>query len=122
MHGGGVCMAGGMCGRGCAWQVDMYAMHAPPQQILRDTVNERAVHILLEGILVDVMCKQQNSTAMNPLLNGTKMVTLKVHVMAQKDYIAQCRSFHTTQSHIQIPILTANYRNGIGISRNVNEP
>ena len=55
----GVCMAGDMCGRegmhggrgmhgrGCAW-------HAlpPPPQILRDTVNERAVRILLECILV----------------------------------------------------------------------
>ena len=43
MHGGhawGACMAGGMHGRGRAWQ------------ILRDTVNERAVHILLECILV----------------------------------------------------------------------
>ena len=41
----GVCMAGGawqggMHGRGCVWQ------------ILRDTVNERAVRILLECILV----------------------------------------------------------------------
>ena len=32
--------------------------------------------------LFDAMCKQHNSTAMNPLLNGAKMVTLKVHVMA----------------------------------------
>ena len=42
MHGGhvwGVCMAGGMYGRGRAWQ------------ILRDTVNERAVSIQLECIL-----------------------------------------------------------------------
>ena len=30
-------------------------------------------------------------------------------------YIALCRSFQTAQSQIQIPILTANYRNGIGI-------
>ena len=37
---GGACMAGGVCG-----------MHEP-QQILRDTVNERAVRILLEYILV----------------------------------------------------------------------
>ena len=36
----GVCIAGGMCGGGRAWQ------------ILRDTVNERAVCILLECILV----------------------------------------------------------------------
>ena len=39
-HGGGASMAGGKCGRGHAWQ------------ILRDTVNERAVRILLECILV----------------------------------------------------------------------
>ena len=30
-------------------------------------------------------------------------------------YIAQCRSFHIAQSPIQIPILTVNFRNGIGI-------
>ena len=41
MHGG--CMAGGMAG-GCAWQ------------ILRDTVNERTVRILLECILVTSKC------------------------------------------------------------------
>ena len=35
----GACMAGGVCGGGHAWQ------------ILRDTVNERAVRILLECIL-----------------------------------------------------------------------
>ena len=52
MHGRGACMEGvcvwqgehvwqgGMCGRGRAWQ------------ILRDTVNERAVRILLECMLV----------------------------------------------------------------------
>ena len=44
MHGGGVhgrgCVARGVCG-----------MHTPPQ-ILRDTVNERAVRILLECILL----------------------------------------------------------------------
>ena len=30
-------------------------------------------------------------------------------------YIALSRSFHAAQSQIQIPILTASYRNGIGI-------
>ena len=30
-------------------------------------------------------------------------------------YIVLCRIFHTAQSQIEIPILTANYRNGIGI-------
>ena len=30
-------------------------------------------------------------------------------------YIALCRSFHTLHSQIPIPILTANYRNGIGV-------
>ena len=63
--GGGVhsrraCMAGegGVHGRGhadggggCAWQGVMHATHAP-RQILRDTVNEQAVRILLECILV----------------------------------------------------------------------
>ena len=47
----GTCVVGGMCGRGHAWQVGMHGTHAP-QEILRDTVNERAVRILLECILV----------------------------------------------------------------------
>ena len=55
IHGGGMCggghawpwgcMAEGMHGRGCAWQEGAW-------QILRDMVNERVVHILLECILV----------------------------------------------------------------------
>ena len=65
---GGVCVAGGMCGGGHAWQEGVCGRgHAwwgcvwhggacvaapPPHQILRDTVNERAVRILLECILV----------------------------------------------------------------------
>ena len=51
MHGRGACMAGG-----CAWQEGMHAMHAspPPADNTRysDTVNEQAVRILLECILV----------------------------------------------------------------------
>ena len=45
----GACMAVGHTwqGEGCAWQGACM-----PQQILRDTVNERAVRILLECILV----------------------------------------------------------------------
>ena len=43
VHGRGACVAGGMHGR----EVCM------PPQILRDTVNERAVRILLECILVN---------------------------------------------------------------------
>ena len=62
VHGGGTCMAGrhawirGMHGRGvcvaggCAWQGEV----CMPQQILRDTVNERAVRILLECTFVTV--------------------------------------------------------------------
>ena len=38
-------------GGGCVWQGGVHAMHTP-QQILQDTVNERAVCILLECILV----------------------------------------------------------------------
>ena len=45
-----VCMAGGMCCRGACMAGGMHGMHAP--QILRDMVNERAVRILLECILV----------------------------------------------------------------------
>ena len=62
MHGGmcgghawqEACMAGGMCGRGaCVVVGGMHGRpHMPHWQILRDTVNERAVRILLECILV----------------------------------------------------------------------
>ena len=48
MHGRGACMAGGH-----AWQGGMHGRGScAPQQILRDTVNEREVSILLECILV----------------------------------------------------------------------
>ena len=54
MHVQGVCVAGGMCGRGHAWQ-GVCVTCTPPVQILRPrhTVNERAVCILLECILVE---------------------------------------------------------------------
>ena len=79
MHGGGmhgrracmgVCMAGGMHGRGLVWQGGIcdrgslcgrgacmagVCMPCTPWQILWDTVNERAVRILLECILVLVV-------------------------------------------------------------------
>ena len=71
MRGGGVCTAGeGMHGRGasvhgrdawgCVWQGMHGGGHAwqgvcIPQQILRDTVKERAVRILLECILVRIL-------------------------------------------------------------------
>ena len=51
----GACMAGGVCvaGGGHVLQGACMAHMSPlPQQILRDTVNERAVRILLECILV----------------------------------------------------------------------
>ena len=58
VHGGGNVSGGGgigacMAGEGCAWQGGggMRATHAP-RQILRDTVDERALRILLECILV----------------------------------------------------------------------
>ena len=50
VHGRGACMA---CA--CAWQgacMTGAVAHTSPQQILRDTVNERAERILLECILV----------------------------------------------------------------------
>ena len=55
---GGVCMAGGMCGGGghaWGWCMAGGGMHGRGRhawQILRNTVNERAVCILLECILV----------------------------------------------------------------------
>ena len=53
MCGRGACMAGGVHGRGvCAWQGGVHATHAPPVDTQQDTVNERAVRILLECILV----------------------------------------------------------------------
>ena len=60
MHGGGVygrgvCMAGGICGMGYAWQGDMHGMHVPPGRHYKNMVNERAVRILLECILVTVI-------------------------------------------------------------------
>ena len=58
-------MEAGVCGRGHAWQGDMHGrrgMHGRGcawqgcvWQILRDTVNERAVRILLECILVIII-------------------------------------------------------------------
>ena len=56
MHGRGACVVEGMCGRGHVWEkacvAGGHAWHTgPPRQILRDTVNERAVRILLECIL-----------------------------------------------------------------------
>ena len=51
---GGVRGKGGVHGGGYAWQ-GACATHAPPK-ILRDMVNERAVRILLECILVYVIC------------------------------------------------------------------
>ena len=63
MHGIGVCMArgmhgkGGVHGRGHVWWGGMHGRgHA--LQILRDTVNERAVRILLECILVSNISAQ----------------------------------------------------------------
>ena len=50
-HAGGMSGEGGKCGRGHAWWGG-HAWHTCPPQILRDTVNERAVRILLECILV----------------------------------------------------------------------
>ena len=61
MHGRGSCMAGGhawqggMCSRGaCMVGACETGGACIPQQILWDTVNERAVRILLECILVKI--------------------------------------------------------------------
>ena len=59
--GGGCACQGDINGDGWgghAWQGGMRGTHAPPRQILRDTVNERSVRILLECILViDIFSK-----------------------------------------------------------------
>ena len=54
VHDRGCVWQGGMHGKGAAWQGGMHGMHAPPADTTRygDTVNERAVRILLECILV----------------------------------------------------------------------
>ena len=58
VHGRGACVAGGACVvggmHGGSVHRGVHDMHAPPGQILRlwHTVNERAVRILLECILV----------------------------------------------------------------------
>ena len=51
MHGRGVCMVGGVHGRGHEWQGGLSGTFTP-WHILQDTVNEWAVCILLECILV----------------------------------------------------------------------
>ena len=51
VHGRGAYMVGA-CVEGGGMHVGGHAWHTPPQQILRDMVNERAVRILLECILV----------------------------------------------------------------------
>ena len=53
-QGGGHVWQGGMHGRGCAWHREgMRGIGGRAWQILRDTVNERAVRIVLECILVN---------------------------------------------------------------------
>ena len=54
MHGRGVCVAGGMHDRRCVWWVGMRGggVCKSDTATYGDTVNERAVRILLECILV----------------------------------------------------------------------
>ena len=100
VHGRGTCMVGGMHGRACAWQGacmeggvwqggyvwwgacmagDICGTHAPtpsPRQILRDTVIERAVSILLECILVMLLLSQHcyvNGMSQKPGQNKNNM-------------------------------------------------
>ena len=67
MHEGGVHGRGGMHGGGCLWQGGMHGIGAcvagggPSWQIPRDTVNERAVRILLDCILVFLLSLLQQS-------------------------------------------------------------
>ena len=66
----GACVAGGVHGRGGhAWQ-GVRGTHAPPTDTLRDTVNERAVRILLECILVLHVIVTNYKT-----VHGTKMLS-----------------------------------------------
>ena len=76
MHGrGGMRGSGG----GHAWQGGVHAMHTP-QQILRDTVNERPVRILLECILADVsipLLKCLPSSRVNSFSDDTRQSSRK---------------------------------------------
>ena len=80
--GRGACVAGDVCSRGMhcrghawqgmcvvgghAWQGCVYVARMPPCQILRDTVNERAVCILLECILVYDLCSSLMAVMISP--------------------------------------------------------
>ena len=61
------CMAGDVRSRGGhAWQGCVCVARMPPCQILRDTVNERAVRILLECILVYDLCSSLMAVMISP--------------------------------------------------------
>ena len=47
VYGRGCAWQGGVYGKGCAWQGGVHGKQALTQQILRDTINERAVRIIL---------------------------------------------------------------------------
>ena len=60
VHGGGGRVAGGHAWWGCAWQGGMCGMHTPPWTDTTATVNDRAVCILLECILVTLSFYYRN--------------------------------------------------------------
>ena len=82
-----VCPQGGVHGGGCAWQGACVACTPPPADTTRygDTVNERAVRILLECILVKVMLTQGFKISSSELVtshieNHNKLYTRKFRV------------------------------------------
>ena len=79
----GVCIAGGMHGRGHVWQG--VCMACPPHcQILRDTVNEWVVRILLECILVFVLFVIVLHPFMNDINGIINYVSFTNHVGGTK--------------------------------------
>ena len=64
---------------------------------------------------ITLLCTELDSLHVMAYLHFQIRTRIQTWIWTSKanGYIALCRSFHTT--HIQIPILTANYRNGIWI-------
>ena len=69
MTGGGHVWQGACVAGGHAWQGEWVPRRPPTPQILRDTVNERTVRILLECILV----KNNNSCPCVKINEGMKI-------------------------------------------------
>ena len=100
MHGRGMC-GRGVCGRGVCMAGGMHGMHTN-QQVLRDTVNERAVRILLECILVKtfflkwgilyVTIKKEIKYRVHPLIENSPIFMFLIERRTNK-YVRKCINF-----------------------------